>query len=115
MIVVGDALQVFGFRPIADVRVDVPAVALMLPDAARHCGAFVLADEVVAITMLNAYGRDALQTDFSESIDEGINSLAMPDDGTIRERHFHAFRHVLNTFCGLVRFHFLWLFLALYW
>ena len=56
MIVVGDTLEVFGFCSIADVRVDVPTIALMLPDAARHCGAFVLADKVVAITMLDAYG-----------------------------------------------------------
>ena len=48
----------------------------MLPDAARHCGAFVLADEVVAITMLDAYGRDALQADFSECIDEGVDSFS---------------------------------------
>ena len=47
MIVVRDTLQVFGFCLIADVRVDVPAVTLMLPDAARHCGAFVFADEVI--------------------------------------------------------------------
>ena len=41
---VGDALEVFGFCSITDVRVDVPAVALMLPDAAWHCRSFVLAD-----------------------------------------------------------------------
>ena len=39
MIMVRDALEVFGFCAVADVRVDIPAVALMLPDAARHCGA----------------------------------------------------------------------------
>ena len=76
MIVVGDALQVFGFCPIADVRVDVPTITFMLPDAARHCGAFVLADEVVAITMLDAYGRDALQTDLPECIDEGVDDFS---------------------------------------
>jgi len=65
MIVVGDALQVFGFCFITDVGVDVPAVAFMLPDAARHCGAFVLADEVVAITMLDTYGRNALQANLA--------------------------------------------------
>ena len=32
----------------------------MLPDAAWHRGALVLADEVVAITMLDTYGRDVL-------------------------------------------------------
>ena len=77
MIVVGDTLQVFSFCPIADVRVDVPPITLMLPDAARHCGAFVFADEVVTITMLDTYGRDAFQTDLPESIDEGVDSLAM--------------------------------------
>ena len=60
MIVVGDTLQIFSFCPIADVRIDVPAVALMLPDASRHCGTFVFADEVVAITMLDAYGYNLL-------------------------------------------------------
>ena len=76
MIVIGDALQVFSFCPIADVRVDVPAVAFVLPDAAWHCGAFVLADEVVTITMLDAYGRDALQANLAESIDEGVDNFS---------------------------------------
>jgi len=79
----------------------------MLPDATRHCGAFVLADEVVAVTMLDTYSRDALQAYLSESIYEGVDSLAMPDDGTIRERHFHALCHVLNVLCRLMRCHFL--------
>ena len=73
---VGDALKVFSFCPIADVRIDVPAVAFMLPDAAWHCGALVFADQVVTITMLDAYGRDALQTYLSESIDEGVDSFS---------------------------------------
>ena len=54
-------------------------------------------------------GRDALQADFSECIDEGVDSLTMPDDGAIRERHFHAFRHVLNTLCGFMECNFCWL------
>ena len=86
----------------------------MLPDAAWHCGTFVFADEVVAITMLDAYGWDALQANLSESINEGVDSLAMPDDGTIRESHLHALRHVLNTLCGLMRSNFFWFFLTLY-
>ena len=48
----------------------------MLPDAAWHCGAFVLADEVVTITMLDAYGRDALQANLAESIDEGVDNFS---------------------------------------
>jgi len=86
----------------------------MLPDAGKHCGAFVLADEVVAITMLDAYCRNALQADFSECIDEGVDSLAMPDDSTIRERYIHTFCHVLNMLCRFVGSNFLWFFLALY-
>ena len=109
MIVIGDALEIFGFSPVADVRVDVPAVAFMLPDVARHCGAFVFAHEVVAATMLDAYGWEALQADFPKCIDEGVNSLTMPDDGAIRERHLHAFRHVLNTLCGLTGCNSFWL------
>ena len=65
MIVVGDALEVFGFCLVANIRVDVPAVTFMLPDASRHCGTFVLADEVVAISMLDAYGWDALQANLA--------------------------------------------------
>ena len=41
--------------------------------------------------------------------DEGVNSLTMPDDGAIRERHLHAFRHVLNTLCGLTGCNSFWL------
>ena len=69
MIVVGDALKVFSFCPVADVRVDVPTVAFMLPDAAWHCGAFVLADEVVAATMLGSFtptSREFSMMRFSE-------------------------------------------------
>lgn len=65
---VWNALQVFCFRTIADVRIDVPAVALMLPDATRHRWAFVLADEVIATAMLNAYGWDALETYLPKSV-----------------------------------------------
>ena len=46
---------------------------------ARHCGAFIFADEVIAITMLDSYGRDALQADFSECIDEGVDSFSSFD------------------------------------
>ena len=97
---VGDTLQVFGFGPVADVRVDVPAIALMLPNATWHCGAFVFADKVVTITMLDVYGRDALQANLSESIDKGVDGLAMPDDGTIREGTFMPFVTFSICFVG---------------
>jgi hypothetical protein len=40
----------------------------MLPDATRHRWAFVLADEVIATAMLNAYGWDALETYLPKSV-----------------------------------------------
>ena len=52
----------------------------MLPDATRHRWAFVLADEVIATAMLNAYGWDALETYLPKSVDKGIDSLTMPND-----------------------------------
>jgi hypothetical protein len=42
----------------------------------HHCGAFVLADEVVAISMLDTYGRDAIQTNLPECIDEGVDNFS---------------------------------------
>ena len=53
MIMVGDALEVFSFGSVADVRVDVPTVTFMLPNASGHCGAFVLADEVAIGTIVH--------------------------------------------------------------
>lgn len=52
----------------------------MLPDATRHRWAFVLADEVIATAMLNAYGWDAFETYLPKSVDKGIDSLTMPND-----------------------------------
>ena len=38
------------------------------------------------LCFLDTYSRDALQTDFSERIDECVDGLAMPNDGAIREQ-----------------------------
>ena len=51
----------------------------------RHLGFSCHGELDVLKRFLDAYGRDALQANLAESIDESIDSLTMPDDSTIRE------------------------------
>jgi len=48
MIVIGDKPQVFGLFLIADVRIDVPTVALMLPDYIWLWWAFLFTNEIIS-------------------------------------------------------------------
>lgn len=59
MIVVRDLLQVFFLGTIADVRVDIPAITLMLPNAARDCRALISSDKIETIAMQDThFARD---------------------------------------------------------
>jgi len=48
-------LQVFFLRTITNVRVDVPAVTFVLPDATWDYGALVSADKIETITMQDTH------------------------------------------------------------
>lgn len=50
VIVVGDALEVGVFGGVADVGIDVPAVALVRPDVTRDGGTFVHNDSIALPT-----------------------------------------------------------------
>ena len=86
----------------------------MLPDSTRNGGTLVSAHKVIAITMFNAHFWDALQTNLTQSINECVDSLTMPDDHSIWEGDAHTLRSVLYMLCGIMRFHFRWFLFALY-
>ena len=86
----------------------------MLPDSTRNSGTLVSAHKVIAITMLDTYSRDALQTYLTQSINEGVDSLTMPDDCTIREGDAHTLRGVFYVLCWFMWFYFCWFLFALY-
>ena len=86
----------------------------MLPDSTRNGGTLVSAHKVIAITMLDTYSRDAFQANLTQSINESVDSLTMPDDCDVREGDAHTLCGVLYVLCGLMRFHFCWFFFAFY-
>ena len=86
----------------------------MLPDSTRNGGTLVSAHKVIAITMLDTYSRDALHTYLTQSINESVDGLTMPNDCAVREGDTHTLRGVLYVLCGLMWFHFRWFLFALY-
>ena len=47
--------------------------------------------------MLDAHYWDALQTNLTQSINEGVNSLTMPDDCAVREGDAHTLSESSST------------------
>ena len=72
----------------------------MLPDATWNCGTLVFADKIETIAMQDTHFWDALQANLTQSINEGVDSRTMPDDGAVREGDPHTFRGVLYVLCG---------------
>jgi len=58
----------------------------MLPYSTRNGGALVSAHKVIAITMLDTYSRDALQTNLTQSINEAVVALERKKESDFLEK-----------------------------